>query len=142
MITRFDRNTVKNLRVELDDLLKKFGEKHGIMIQTGTARFTNSNVNWKLTMVAPGAVSCGGDDTGSTIQETEFLLHCNSYGMQKSDLNTTIILRGQPNKIVGLNPRRHKYPIICENQNGTRYVYTASEVNQALLAKKVAAAGG
>jgi len=78
----------------------------------------------------------------NTIQETEFLLHCNSYGMQKSDLNTTIILRGQPNKIVGLNPRRHKYPIICENQNGTRYVYTASEVNQALLAKKVAAAGG
>lgn len=139
MITRFDRPIVKNLRTELDELLKTFGEKHGIIVQMGNARFTANSVNWKMTMVALNSV---GADDNQSLEAVQFLSNCTIYGLEKSDLNSKIILRGQPNKIVGLNPRRHKYPVICENNNGTRYVYSIQEIKQALLAKKMAAAGG
>lgn len=72
----------------------------------------------------------------------QFLANCALYGLDKSDLNEKVMLRGVPHTIVGMNTRRHKYPIICENNNGTRYVYAIHEIKQALLAKKMAAAGG
>lgn len=131
-ITHFSKPLVQNLRIELNTLLAEFANKHGITASLGNARFTPSNVNWKFTLVSPGAGTSDGSTPTGDIYALNFLNKCHLYGMKKDDLNKTILLRGKLNKIVGLNPRSYKYPIICENRNGTRYIYSDTEVLNAL----------
>jgi hypothetical protein len=139
-ITRFDKQLLKNLRTELDGVLAEFAKKYGIIASLGNARFTPNSVNWKFTLAANGGGSV--DNPINSVEAATFVNKCFIYGLSKDDLNKTIVLRGDRCKIVGLNPRRHKYPVICENSNGTRYVYSDAEVRAALLAQKLAEAGG
>jgi hypothetical protein len=137
-IKSFDKQNVKYLRNELNGVLAEFAKKHGIIASLGNARFTPNSVNWKFTLAASGSV----DNPINSVEAAAFVNKCFIYGLSKDDLNKTIVLRGDRCKIVGLNPRRHKYPVICENSNGTRYVYSDFEVRAALLAQKLAEAGG
>ena len=72
MIKQFDRQTVKNLRAELDEVLADFGKKHGIVVQMGTARFTATSVNWKLNMVCPAAA--GNGNVADSVEGCSFWL--------------------------------------------------------------------
>ena len=139
MITqRFTKPVVRDLRNELEKVLNEFASKHGIVASLGNARFSADNVKWSFNLACPDAV--GGDDVDS-VEAVAFLSQCHLYGMAKTDLNATVNVRGTLVKIVGLNTRRHKYPVICE-QNGKRYVYSDREIVQALLAEKIRKAGG
>ena len=140
-INSFSKPIIKNLRAELDSVLAEFAKKYGIVASLGNARFTPNNVNWKFTLVCGGGDG-DGEDAALSVEATQFKVHCRSYGMEPNDLGKTIFLRGTKVKIVGLNTRRHKYPVVCQHANGKRYVYSDAEVRAALLVQKVAEAGG
>jgi hypothetical protein len=70
--------------------------------------------------------------------EQDFFRFARKYGMQASDLHreVTIATNGSPRKykIAGINPRNHKYPILCRKiRTGTLYKFQADRVKNALV---------
>jgi hypothetical protein len=64
-----------------------------------------------------------------TKEATDFKHYASSLGLTPEDLGTTFTFNGRQFKLLGCNPRNHKYPIIAQNvKNGKRYKMESSAV--------------
>ena len=130
-----DRNFCKAIRPEIDKALEELGDKFGVEIKAGNARYTGNQVTFKL------EASLVKDD-GSTFdpKRDEFSRICGRYGLQASDLDRVIeTTRGQKIKIIGLNPKRRKYPVLIEDlMRGKEYIATPDQIQMYMATEKAA----
>ena len=107
-ITSFDRNTVKNLRSDIDSALAILSKKYGIEISAGNATFTASNVTYKV----QAAVKA---DSGvvMTKEAIDFIYHFDFKLGQK------INLQGKEYVISGWKARAQKNPITVTRDGRT-----------------------
>jgi hypothetical protein len=117
-ITSFDRNTVKNLRSDIDSALAILSKKYGIEISAGNASFTASNVTYKV----QAAVKASNGVT-MTKEASDF----NIYGsrlLTGFKLGQTITLQGKQYTIAGWKMRAQKNPVIVSRDGKTYRVST------------------
>lgn len=109
-----DRTSIRLLRDEINNALVELGKKHGLQIDAGSASFLpGKNVTFKLECAVIGA-----DGQAASKEAENFKAYCSLYGLRPEQLNGSFVYNGKRWKIVGCAPRSHKYPILCEDQNG------------------------
>lgn len=113
-ISSFDRNTVKNLRSDIDKALATLSKKYGIEITAGNASFTSSNVTYKV----QAAVKAAGGVT-MTKEASDFNLYAN-INLPGFKLGQTISLQGKEYTIAGWKVRAQRNPVIV-TRDGKSY---------------------
>lgn len=116
-INKFNRSTVKGLRVEMDAALAEISKKYGIKISTGNASFTGDEVTFKV------KANVIDSETGNVLtQEAKnFEIYKNSIGLSSLSVGDTIKLRGKSYTITGYNTRARKSPIGIKDASGRSY---------------------
>lgn len=120
----------RRLRDALDTYLKNFSDAYGVKITIGKMKYSGSNV------IASVEVAVVNPETGvaQSKERTDFLNMAWQYGLKSSDLDRVVQTSYGPLKIVGLQPRRHKYPILAHPPHNptARKLYTERMMTQAI----------
>jgi hypothetical protein len=123
----FDKDTIKNLRVEIDAALAAIAVKHGIQIRAGNATFSPEFMTMKLEF---STLQNGKPVT----KEAEALkLYAPSLGLTPEHLAKNFVISGVTYRLVGFCPRKQKFPMVCERtSDGKRYGLPEDVVLKAL----------
>jgi len=130
VIKSFTRESVKSVSQDIVDLLKEYGEKHGLSITSDGGRFDDTSFKMKI--------KCDVlDDSGHIETEIEknFKVYACQYGLKPEDLGETFIHNGQNFKIAGCKvPRRNtRYPIVGQEMfSERRFKFTAAVVKRGM----------
>lgn len=113
--TEFTRLNIQWTRKEMEAVFAAIEEEHGIKLSIGTMSFDTD----RFTCRVEGVVIKSGME-GKSVREIkgkdDFLNNCFMYGMEKTDLGQTKVIKGVEYKLIGLNTRSKKYPLIIENK--------------------------
>lgn len=112
-IEQFDRNVVREFQDQVLEAIRKVGAKWGIETKDAKGSFDEGNLDLGLRF-APGK----GDPA-----LREFTKHAGLFGLGGDDFKRAFISEGTVFRLVALKPQNPKYPVIGENQNGTRYKF-------------------
>lgn len=115
-VVEFDRNLVREFQGEVLEAIRKVGAKWGIQTERGKGRFNQESFELALHFT-PGE----GDQREP--HERAFERDAALFGLSASDYLREFTSDGQSYRLVALKPRNRKYPVIGENQNGTRYKF-------------------
>jgi len=118
-ISSFDRNTVKNLRSDIDAALATLSKKYGIEISAGNASFTSSNVTYKVQAAVKAA-----SGVVMTKEASDFNLYANRV-LADYKLGQTIELQGKEYVIAGWKARAQQNPVIVTHGGKSYRVSTA-----------------
>lgn len=109
----FTRNDVKNLRVELQTVLDKFAEAHGVTVKVGNATYSDVEVNFKVNLT----------DAAVDVGKAKWVESCKWYGLCPEDYGKRIILNGEAYIVAGLKTTATKnIVIITKESTGKQYV--------------------
>ena len=110
----FTKTNLNALRVELDAVLKAFGEKHGIEMKTGKGKFTANTFDVTVNSVIAGAKTIAEDTLDAYLD----IHNLNKVGYMGDTL-------------VEYQRRNHKYPFIYTSaRDGKRYKCTLEEAKR------------
>lgn len=126
-----DKNLLKALREDINAALKAVGEKHGVVINAGNAKYDANSATFKLDIKN---VSESGEVFDEARQTLE--VYGNMYGLSGVEKDKRfghiINVSGQGTfKIVGLHTNRRKYPFVV-SKGGKQYKMTEEMVTSGL----------
>jgi hypothetical protein len=131
MSKTLDRDAVRSISADVMDALKAVATKHGIQFSSKGARFTSSNVTFRLEAALLGA---GG--VAETRERTDYLRCAGLYGLKTEWLDKSFRHGGDDFTIIGLSTRKTKNPILCTNtRNGKTYIFPADTVKVLMSAQ-------
>lgn len=122
-----NKSQIKNIRKDMNAALEKVTEKHGVAFEIGTIRFDRFGFS-----VSVKAVKLDGDESTDqeSIDRAKFERDvARSFDVSPDLFHQTFEYGGDSYKIVGYKPRSRKYPIVAENQNGTRYKFPKTVIS-------------
>jgi len=127
-----DRNLLTALRKDIDAALASVAKKHGVTLETGSARFAETYATFKLNVALVGK----GGMAASKAAET-FKLMASLWSMKASDLNKPVVLpwgnTGDTYDFVIVGARRKSAAaILCKGDDGKIWCYKPSQVLEAL----------
>ena len=129
-INNFTKDNIHDVKKELEKKFKEITELCGVNFKLNSIRYSEST--FKVTLDAFLA------EKGQSLYEVNWPKHCISYGFSSSELHKEFTTgKGMKYKIVGLNPKARKYPIVCKNlEDGKDYVFTPENVMRYLYSEK------
>jgi hypothetical protein len=117
---------LRQLGPEIQMALVDVGRRLGVGFTVGRASCTGLNATFKL------EVGVVGDDGQVATRESEsFKSLAPMYGLNDSDLGREFVWRGKLHKIVGLNPKATRFPVLTESC-GRKYKASVVAVKSAL----------
>lgn len=124
-----DRQACKLIRATAETLLKPFATKEGLSVVGGNCSYTQNRCTLKLEFTLL-------DKSGKVVDvaRQEYINFAESYGLKPEWLDRVLVLQGRPFKIVGLNMRSRKYPVVAESR-GKRYKLTVASVFNHFITK-------
>lgn len=108
-IEKFDRSTCRVLRRALEDALKNVGIE-GVTFDVGGMRFSDTECTVKVVAKTAGN---GAHVADLLSMEAKF------HGIASTQRNGWTL--------VDFHPKKHKYPFIATNENGSRYKLSISQ---------------
>lgn len=122
------KEQVKQLRSEINDALKTVGDKHNLTVQIGRS-ITYDDAGFTARIEG---VEVTNPDDKDAVERAKFERDVSRvYGVEKDDFHRSFSHNGTRFKLVGVNPKAKKYPIIGKNGNGTRYKFPLSVLQHA-----------
>lgn len=112
-VKNFDKKELEWIRKEIDAVLDLVGENHGIKLAIGSIRYTDKTFKCQLSGVVPES----GQESMSAKQieyYENYKSQCMFYGMTESELGTKKTIKGKSYKLIGLNSRAEKFPLVLE----------------------------
>lgn len=128
-ITNFTRSSIGLLRSQLEEAIAPVAKIYGLEIVLGAGSFTRQNFTLKLKLATKG-------DGGKALSEEResFRLHCGPQGLKPEDIDRTFCVGGRIYKIIGLNPKAFKFPIIGQRvETGVKYKFPSGQVKAGLI---------
>jgi hypothetical protein len=131
-ITTLTKDNLRVVRDTIDKELKLVADRFGITLQLGNCKFNSRNATFELivnTMAEDGVVL--------SKEAISFKNLAGFYGMKPEHLNAIFENDGRMFRLVGLNPKRPKFPFValCLNDNKT-YKMTQSSVQRGFVVSK------
>ena len=121
------KDLLKALRVDIDAALAEVGKKHGVSLTQGNTRYSVSTFTTKIEGIVLNSSSTGTTST----EQAKYTSEAPICGIDPASYGKSFIDRGTKFKIVGINRKAKKYPIIAQNDNGTRYKFGPEVVAEA-----------
>lgn len=109
----------EEFREDVNTALGSVKEKYKVGLDIKTIRYDAKTFRFTVE-----GVFLVGDKSS---EQTVFDNNCFKYGLNKSDFNSILFIEGKRYKIVGINPKARKYPIIVEDDSGNK-VKASTEV--------------
>ena len=125
-IKSFDRISIRFLQAAVSDALKKVGEAFGVEFKVGGGHFNPTHYACRLDVAIAGTEPQEAQD---------FRQYADVFGLKPDDLGRTFLDRGRRFTIVGLLPRSRSYPILAQNDRGTRYKFSVETVKAGFNSK-------
>ena len=114
---------LKQIREEVNALLKPLEEKFSVKMELGRATYSHNNFTFKL------EGSRIGDDGSVVTKEAEaFKMLAKMYGLEAEDLGKTFKTQGKEFTITGLSTKSNKFPIQAKGSDGKSYKFPAESV--------------
>lgn len=143
-ITTIDRETCRELRETLQRALSLVLEHNGLLVSVGSARFTATTVDFKLSIAVKPRASQGGAAPVSAA-EVKAAVHLRDKATAQSCdadpawLGLTITHQGAQYRIAGLNPRKPKNCLMLVRvSDGKSFGGTPSLVRTAIAREALA----
>jgi len=120
-IERFDRPTAKKMREAINTELASLEEYFGVTVNLGNIRYSDDSLSVKLEL------RVGGDPEEHARKDWE--KNCAFYGFKAEDFGREFTYALDTYKVVGINPRSRKFPLVAERvKNGKQYKMPVSVV--------------
>ena len=119
-INQFDRQTLRALRVDLDNAMATIASKYGIQLSAGNISFTSETATIK---VAAGIIKNG---TVVTAEAKAFNQYKRLVGLEAFNVGDTIQIQGKEYTIKGYKPRSMAAVVI--ERDGRGYKVTVDMV--------------
>ena len=117
--------TVETARVKVMEAIKGLDlEKElGVTFSFGRGKYDSSGGTLQLNLTF-------NDEKGGTVDadKASFLKYCKMFGLTEADYGTTITFMRKKYTLIGIAPRRSKYPFIVKNEVGKRVLLTEDAV--------------
>lgn len=127
------------IREELNTALGKAGKKIGFELKLGRS-LSYARDGGSFTVKIEGIKKVKGKSSERTIFEAN-LKKASWLSIDKADFHRTFSFQGNDYSLVDIAPRSRKYPLIAENNKGTRYKFPVSVLTGMSLADVVSPAG-
>lgn len=113
-VTTINPAFLKALRLELNEAIKPVAQKYGIAMALGNASFTETMFHYKLEGVVPV-----GDGEVLSVRDMkaaeDYKRLCTAYGLKLEWLGREFQYGGRTVKLVGIMPKRTKFPILVND---------------------------
>lgn len=121
-----DRDTVNQIRREVDEALTEIAARHSLAYVTKPWRFSSTTLSLKAEMAE--------SEDGVALTSEARTLNANAkwLGLPEDALGRTFVSHGQVFTIAGYNGKARKYPIIANRSDGAPYKFTINQVRDAL----------
>lgn len=139
-LTTFSNMSNADYRAMCADMkatLKAFEEKWGVKVDTKNARHSGFNMDLKLQLTIANASGA----PVITKEVEDWNRYHMSFGFKKEELNKQFMYNGEKLEIIGLLPKRHKYPVLCKRVgqiNAKNIILSEMAARTALNANPVA----
>jgi len=121
------RETLKVVRVDLDQALAAVAKKHGLKFTVGNIRFSSDSFRTTLNAAETAPVSQAASMTNaSTAISRATETACKMHGMDPTKYYR--LMDGTPVKVIDYVPRRPKFPFIVQTVTGRKYKVTATHI--------------
>ena len=126
-IVKISPTVLRELRTELADVLKEFGEKRGITLELkGGMQYTEDSFSVRL----QGVIG-----TDSDPKKMEFERYAPAFGIPADWYGQNFLAMGAKYEVSGISPRSRKYPILARDmETGKEYKFTLEAVRQSFRA--------
>ena len=135
-ITSIDGNVCRDIRKAVQDALASVEAEFGVDIIWGSISYDpESNLRGKLTVKIKGTDGSPLPTITKVMTPAAmtFQAVAKRYGLDPNHLWAEITIRGKRYMIVGLNPRRHRYPISAKRlPDGRGFKFPVRDIKQAL----------
>jgi len=129
-----NNNVCRQIRQEIDTLLEDYGKKKGLLIKLGRRlRYSDISINGKIEIQLLGSGSL------EDLKRKQFAQDAPRCGLKPEHLGREFTLNTKDFTLVGITPRRRKYPLQIEDENGKMYSCTVSSFLNAIGEELVAA---
>lgn len=125
-IKEFDRTSIRLMESAVSDALGNVGEAFGVEFKAGRGQFSPTQFTFRLHVTIAGAEPQEAQD---------FRQYADLYGLKPDDLGRTFLDRNRRFTIVGLLPRSQRYPVLAQNDRGTRYKFPVEAVKAGFNSK-------
>lgn len=123
-INEFNSRNIDAVQADIKAALEAVMNKHGISIEFGGIRYSNSNYTSKM------SVNVGNAEDAA---RTKFASMCHLFGLKPEDFGREFTTSsGKTFTITGINPGRRKYPISGVSPRGAKYKFTEDQVIRGL----------
>ena len=131
-IEKIDRSVAKELRGVIEEAVGEALKERGLQVKMGNARYTDTSINYKMEIIVEPS-----EEGGIVMDEKAiaFKNHASLYDLKPEWLGRSFKYQRGDRKIVGLNMRARKAPIIVDS-NGDRYRMTAEFVKLMMMSQE------
>jgi hypothetical protein len=112
-----DRDTVKSVRKHLEVALESVGKNLGMSIKVGSASFSSSNICFKIEVAAVENGQVMSREAEAWKQQARL------FGLDPDGLGKQFTYGGRQYTITGLSPRRSRFPIMAEREDGKQFKF-------------------
>lgn len=106
-----NKSTIKQIRKDIDAALESVEEKHGITLELGNIRYSDFQFTTKLKATVVGDA---GDEDLAKFKAALAKNPLQFEEIAEEDFGEEFEFHGETFKLVGLNPRAKKFPLIGE----------------------------
>lgn len=124
-IVSFDRQNLPALRTAIEAALKTVGTEFNVDLRTGNCTFGDGEAKFQLhaKLADPAAKE--------EAAKKKFALYASMYGLREQDFGKVFVVAGEKLQIVGINPKKVKYPFECKKlSTGKVMLYTDAIVER------------
>lgn len=117
----------KVMELSLAVLNEKLAEFGLVVSQSGRGTFSDTNLTVKLQFAEKSK-------TGEVMsrEAAAFQKYAHAYNLKADDIFKPFAYAGKTYKVIGLEPRRVKFPILCEDEKGVKRLLLEGSVVKAL----------
>lgn len=129
-MTTIDKALLLKLRAEMNAALEKVAKDNGVLIKTGNASYTASTATFKVEIVslseeeAEVADELSSSDVTVIKAAADWKRSAMLFGLKPEWLGTKAKTIHGEFEVVGLMPRRRKYPVLVKSVSGLKLMTT------------------
>ena len=128
-ITTLDLTSMKQLRLELDQLLSDWGKKNNLVITTGKGKYALTSATFEVKLATKE-----NDGTVVTEEVRNFRRSAHLYNLTPEDLGRLFTSNGLHFHLSGLMPSRPKFPFLAKCvEDGKTYKFTEKAIEMHLV---------